>query len=795
VKPPLKVEDALRSVIGKPYLAVARQLEDILRASDIDRRVFGRVNQKASLEANSESDRGIAERLANSFDASLTAARVAVGLPSTRSLSPRNAAQRFFCPNRYKCEWNPQDKRVTFGAPIVEFWLEEGNARVRHKRHHTHEGLCTALVSDSGIGIDREEMPRTVLDLNSDSKLRIFEAIGQFGHGGSSSLAFCESVLVVSQPRGSVRPTEFYWTLIVPERSVGDSKQELVRYWFSDSHGTPLVADVADFPMLKPYLPGTAIWHFGYSRGGWVKKIAGPEQTSPWGRLGRLFFSYPLPFYVRGELAGTDSREHRLLRGAFFRLGDSDTVEHRSGEKVDSLILSGTKFGEFHVFVFVLKEASKVRDYVDQNHPVIGTLDGQNHGEMTRTIIAKAGFPELSTSTIIEIRLDALDLEAKSNIIANSRETFKRTEFTRELEDRLIAMLESDDVLRDLEMKRQEAKAKEASADMSKRLSAFLSEVLSDARGRPGIRGGSGAPGEGRHKPLKPLPIIEAADPPNILKFVFDTPLRVPEGMRKLARFKSDARPPKYSFGGDNPRLFAELRPTGEYREKVSITGWADVNNNGYGSVIVSCAENAASPVRKETPAGELHLTLQSAAGRTLHTTLPVVVAPRPKIEARQREPEVRVEVTFSCPDPEQRGELASLFGVEHVAAPGSGLSRVCEELDLEPSQAACFGDRSDLGDSILRVEINAANPALRDLMTTSRTTEERIAAKDRYCRDVVLDCYQHLFEMETIPEEIRMAFETSTIPEDRRTAEVYLNHEKAIRIARTERERDRAGT
>jgi hypothetical protein len=61
-------------------------------ATTFGKRVFGRINQKASIEAASESDRGIAERLANAFDASLTAGRLAVGIVrSDRTLTPRKA--------------------------------------------------------------------------------------------------------------------------------------------------------------------------------------------------------------------------------------------------------------------------------------------------------------------------------------------------------------------------------------------------------------------------------------------------------------------------------------------------------------------------------------------------------------------------------------------------------------------------------------------------------------------------------------------------------------------------------
>lgn len=108
------INAALSAVLANPSLGAARALEDALRSAGFQSKVFGRVNQKASLEANSESDRGIAERLANAFDASLTAALRAVGVAkSTRDLTPRKAAQRFFSPTKDRCEWKPPDKRVT----------------------------------------------------------------------------------------------------------------------------------------------------------------------------------------------------------------------------------------------------------------------------------------------------------------------------------------------------------------------------------------------------------------------------------------------------------------------------------------------------------------------------------------------------------------------------------------------------------------------------------------------------------------------------------------------------------
>src|SRR5437660_4647234 len=120
-----QIKNALRTIIRHPLLEHARALEAAL-TPQFSKRVFGRINQKSSIEAASESDRGVTERLANAFDTSLTAGRLAAGIVrSDRTFTPRNAAQRFFSLNPDQCEWSPQDQRVqSIAKPIIEFWPE-----------------------------------------------------------------------------------------------------------------------------------------------------------------------------------------------------------------------------------------------------------------------------------------------------------------------------------------------------------------------------------------------------------------------------------------------------------------------------------------------------------------------------------------------------------------------------------------------------------------------------------------------------------------------------------------------
>src|SRR5438445_13567464 len=141
----------LNDAIKAPSLYTARELERVLNAGGYSPRLFGRHNQRASIEANAESDRGVAERLANAFDACLTAARIAMGQKTERSLTPAHAAQRFFCPDPTKSEWHPQTEKLeSIREPVLQFWEEDPRAKQRYQKFNPGDGLATVLVRDSG---------------------------------------------------------------------------------------------------------------------------------------------------------------------------------------------------------------------------------------------------------------------------------------------------------------------------------------------------------------------------------------------------------------------------------------------------------------------------------------------------------------------------------------------------------------------------------------------------------------------------------------------------------------------
>jgi hypothetical protein len=137
---PSSVVKSLCQVIENPCLAMARELEKSLLDAGFGRKLLGRVNQKSSIDAAGQSDRGIAERIANAFDACAEAARIVAGVERSPDLGPRVAVKRFLNPNEELCVWEPQDTAIQFGKPLVQFWADNEKRTVAISKVPTTTG-------------------------------------------------------------------------------------------------------------------------------------------------------------------------------------------------------------------------------------------------------------------------------------------------------------------------------------------------------------------------------------------------------------------------------------------------------------------------------------------------------------------------------------------------------------------------------------------------------------------------------------------------------------------------------
>lgn len=245
---------------------------------------------------------------------------------------------------------------------------------------------------------------------------------------------------------------------------------------------------------------------------------------------------------------------------------------------------------------------------------------------------------------------------------------------------------------------------------------------------------------------------------------------------------------PKYSFHGDSPRCFGRLELIEPFANRLSITGKSDINRRGYGSISLTCTESFTEPITESFLVGSLHLTIQSTDGKLLQANLEVGVRPKPNVSKRKRRQAIKPIIIFCAPESEDKDALAQLIVEDKVVPFGTYLDKYKNALDVTENECAYWGEGSEQdGVSRLTIEINVAHPQVKRLFEACKTAEERIEAKERFVRDVVLDCYQHSFRLDDVPAMVHEQVFTDP-DEGKRAAEICLNHDKALRIAISER-------
>lgn len=177
-------------------------------------------------------------------------------------------------------------------------------------------------------------------------------------------------------------------------------------------------------------------------------------------------------------------------------------------------------------------------------------------------------------------------------------------------------------------------------------------------------------------------------------------------------------------------------------------------------------------------------MTIQATDGRVLERSLPVGLRSKPEARLRKLRQSVTLEIRFCVPDGMDLNEIKAAIGEEEIGSFGpSHLGRYRDALEVADGECAYWGDKTESnGLSKLVVEINAAHSRFKRLLQSVPTAEERIRMKESIVQDIVLDCYQHSFRLEDVPEIVYLQTFTEN-DEATRAAEICLNFDKALRL------------
>ncbi len=326
-------------------------------------------------------------------------------------------------------------------------------------------------VLDDGIGIRPEQFPSTILSLQGGNKIDKWYVIGAFGQGGASTLAFCEYALIVS--RNKQEPHICAFTLVrvlnlnetykedcfgylaflydgqitVPSCDIGNEALDL--YPDSQEEKTPKLAK------------GTLVRHFTYKLTNLSGKL-GPGTGNLYHYFHSSLFDPLFPFRVH-DLRDKNGRQE-LIRGSrnrLMRLQESEAdsrTEIRHYRPMEYVSPLGTQDSSVGIEYWVVLSQKKQKDgytlraqsnelFIETGYPIIGTLNGQNQGQLNAHLLRDVELGMVSRHIIIHLDATNANPRIRRELFATSREGFKDGPVLEDLKGVLRKMLEEDDNL------------------------------------------------------------------------------------------------------------------------------------------------------------------------------------------------------------------------------------------------------------------------------------------------------------------------------------------------------------
>jgi hypothetical protein len=155
--------------------------------------------------------------------------------------------------------------------------------------------------------------------------------------------------------------------------------------------------------------------------------------------------------------------------------------------------------------------------FVQTGHPIIGTLNGQNQGELTAQLLRDLHLGQVARHIVIHIDSSKADNRVRRQLFSSDREGFKDGPVLASLVQMLEKMLSEDETLKEVERELTEKLAKRESQTTSEAVKRQIVKLLQEAGLKVQTEGPVIVPGQGedkqpvkksrRGKPIKAMPL------------------------------------------------------------------------------------------------------------------------------------------------------------------------------------------------------------------------------------------------------------------------------------------------
>lgn len=497
----------------------------------------GRENNRGTIEASADPGRSLVERLTNGIDAVLEDEHEKHnGRPDCRS--PKEAATAWLnVPVNGLSDMSTTERRTL--AQRISIRIQAG------------EGRSSRIVEirDTGIGLSPEQMPHTILSLNESNKMQKYYLAGAYGQGGSSTLAASKYVLIASR-KGSDLPIGF---TIACYQDLPPDEYKIGRYVFLTFDGMVLKCSqpLSTFPI------GTVVRHIGYDLTNYSSPL-GPN--SVYGLLNQILFDPVLPVWLDNSEVHNYRRvikgSRNALNGAVDE-GDADRRGPALSHRMRMFHTQLAEFGRIGIEYWVLERPTVANKkpsaaFVNPAKPIVLTLNGQNHAEMSSLVIRKdAELPYLAQRLICHIDCNHLSPSAKRALFVSNREDARRGMVYDLIHQEVVRILKSDDDLIRLNNEAREQGLQQQDEAYAEQMRAEVARLLRlqgidigrnvFAESRGGDSRGDRPSQSHRHRPT--LQPIDLHEPPTFIRIVWpdNEPINFYAGQRRYVRIETDA--------------------------------------------------------------------------------------------------------------------------------------------------------------------------------------------------------------------------------------------------------------
>jgi len=671
---PSQIEQLLRSIGDTPEL----RIEEKFGFADFQWRFYGeRDSNMSTINLAAKPGRSLVERITNAIDAILEKEMLSRG--GTPPNSPMEAAKLWF------------GRPMSTNDSGIFSWKDFGS--YDHDKHVSvillpgdDENLPSIDIKDNGVGLAPNNFSKTILSLQRGNKLTKKYLAGAFGQGGSSTLAFSKYTFIASKKENS---DELGFTIIRKISLPEEYGEDAYVYLAISDDTTPTVPYIKIerrmdlYPQIEEKLHdkiryldfGTLVRHIGYRTEGFNNKL-GPTSGNLYHLLNYLMFDPILPFRVldfrdiknlRNELI-TGSR-NRLMSLIGEKLPEGETGTEikifAPREMISPLSDNHPCIGLEYWIAFNWRKTNdkiSIRNksnavYIDENHPILGTLNGQNQGEQTGKIFKDLGLPMISKHAIVHIDASRATKEVRTNLFSSTREGFKDEQALKEILTVLKNMIQEDGELYKLETqlleKLLENETKETDADVKREITSLLIDAgfEGSVEGEAPVEGVGGLQSQNlRSKSSKPratlIPINTLPWPEvTYLNVVYPLPnLEIPQSINRVIRIETDA----------NYRFDKEMRITIRFEPDIIEVMSTSFLEGGRKHWRVKTKPD--STINTE---GQVFITLTKINGEQIVSILPFCIHAQPSAPSKFNKGLIPpFDIRAVSPDEERFGQL-----------------------------------------------------------------------------------------------------------------------------------------